>query len=228
MAVVNPREPEVDRTGRLITEWFEKPAPEAAPERSFTRPEGFGTMTGELVQQWIAQGRKPGGLGNTKFHGSMSRQEVQVRLDEASKMVSVENVKFLPPDIQARTGLELNPLWMMECLVRSGSLNPNQMVNALRTLTEYTHSKAPSMSQNISLTGKAEDFLLKLAEEEYPQVEVEPKKKRKAPGTGPRAEFEKARREKWKAEGRVNERGKYVPLRDLGGTIEGDPPEVEG
>jgi len=215
MSQFHPRPPQVDRTGRLITEWFEKPAPEPPkPKPKFALAGAPGSITSELVHTWIAQGRPAGGLGKTKYKGGMTKQEMQVRLDEASKAAeeAAKNPKFLAPDLQARTGLEMNPLWMLEVLVRSGSLNQGQMVNALKTLAEYTYSKAPSLNQSVNVTMKAEDFLLQLAEEEMPTITVE-KVHKKAPGQGSRTAVEKAKRERYKALGWIDEKGNYIPKR---------------
>lgn len=112
----------------------------------------------------------------------MTKQEMQVRLDEASKMINPENMKFLPPDMQQRTGLEMNPLWMLECMVRSGALasSPGQMVNALKTLADYTYSKAPSLNQSLIAHASAESLLDQLAEEYFPKANVTERVKAKS------------------------------------------------
>lgn len=91
-------------------------------------------------------------------------------------MVNPENQKMLPPDVQERTGLEMNPLWMIETLVRGGVLSAKDQVSALKTLAEYTYSKAPTVSHNANVEVSAEDWLQKLAEEEYPEVQIEQRK----------------------------------------------------
>lgn len=222
----SPIKPMVDRMGREITEWFQKPAPEPPKPPPKLSGGGPGKITAELTQQWIEQGRPLGGQGNTKFKGGMTKQEIQVRLDEASKAAeaAMKNPKFLSPELQARTGLEMNPLWMMEVLVRSGTLNPNQMVSALKTLADYTHSKAPSLNQSVNVQMKAEDYLLQLAEQDFPTIAVE-MVKRAPPGEGKRNEVEKAKRERYKALGWLDEKGAYIPkrLRDGRGN-EGEGP----
>jgi hypothetical protein len=215
MSTFHPRQPLVDRTGREITEWFQKPAPEPPkPKVKLERSAGPGKITPELTQKWIEQGRPLGGLGNTRFKGGMTKQEMQVRLDEASKAAeeAAKNPKFLAPELQARTGLEMNPLWMLEVLVRSGSLNQGQMVNALKTLAEYTYSKAPNLNQSVNVTMKAEDFLLQLAEEDFPTVDVQ--RVTRAPnGQGKNNAVEKAKRERYKQLGWLDEKGGYIPKR---------------
>lgn len=210
----HPIKPIVDRTGREITEWFQKPAPEPPPPRKKLSGVGQGKITAEVTQRWIEEGRPLGGLGKSKFKGGMTKQEMQVRLDEASKAAeeALKNPKFLNTDLQARTGLEMNPLWMLEVLVRSGSLNPGQMVTALKTLADYTHSKAPSLNQSVNVQMKAEDYLLQLAEQDFPQISVEVVKKA-SPGEGKRFEVELAKRERYKALGWIDERGNYIPKR---------------
>jgi hypothetical protein len=144
----------------------------------------------------------------------MTKQEMQVRLDEASKAAeeAAKNPKFLAPELQARTGLEMNPLWMLEVLVRSGSLNQGQMVNALKTLAEYTYSKAPNLNQSVNVTMKAEDFLLQLAEEDFPTVDVQ-RITRAPTGQGKNNAVEKAKRERYKQLGWLDEKGGYIPKR---------------
>lgn len=164
------------------------------------------------------------GKRRTVFVGGMGKQEVQRRLDEASKWVSPDNQKFLPAETQDRTGLEMNPLWMLECLVRSGTLPLKEQVSALKILADYTHSKAPSVSHNTSVHLKAEDWLKQLAETEYPEVSVE--RRIPAPeGQGPQYE--------WWRKKRLENPGKYtrkkvidvesVPVTDDGQQPTGDP-----
>lgn len=112
-------------------------------------------------------------------------------------MVSADNVKFLPPDVQDRTGLELNPLWMMEVLVRGGVLNAKDQVTALKTLADYTHSKAPSINHTAVATQSAEEWLKALAKEEYPEVTIE-ERKPLPHGTHPRHEYMRQLREQKK------------------------------
>ena len=151
----------------------------------------------------------------------MTQQEIQVRLNEASLMVSEANAKFLPSDTQARTGLELNPLWQMECLVRSGALSPDKQILALKTLAEYTHSKSPSLNQ--TMVGKPEDFLMRLAEAEFPTVEVEQVHKA-APGQGKDHAKEVSRRERWAQEGRTRINGEWRVIEHEQGSTDSSGP----
>lgn len=184
--MTSPITPEVcETTGRLLTEWFEFPEftdeqlrrkaheeygvdPENPPKHV---PIGQERDEESMLSQKIAafiRKRK-----STKWRGGMSKQEVQHRLNEATKMINPDNFKFLPEDVRERTGLELNPLWMMEALVRSGTLTPKEQVQALKELAGYTHSKAPSISHSTTTQMKPEDWLLELAKEEYTVIEPE-------------------------------------------------------
>jgi hypothetical protein len=132
-------------------------------------------------------------------------------------MTGPENAKFLPQEVQDRTGLELNPLWQIEVLVRSGTLAPQNQLSALKSLAEYTHSKSPSLSQQ--MTGKPEDFLIQLAEQEFEQVKVSEVHKA-PPGQGKRHASELRRREKWREQGLVRDHGVWR-------RIDGDPTAAE-
>ena len=193
--MLDPFGPEVcKRTGRLLTEWFETDEPDAEIERERARvalglPEGWKPQSKvlfkiedpeerEITAKFYALSTRRARLGYKYF---MSRHEIAHRLNEASKIVSPENQKFLPPDVQERTGLELNPLWQLELLVRSGTLTPKEQVAALKELAQYTHSKAPSLNQNTNINLRPEDFLLELAKEEYAEVVGEVENQREQP-----------------------------------------------
>jgi hypothetical protein len=189
-----PREPAVcPTTGRKLTEWFENEriTDEIAEARVL---EELGLdehpMRGKPLAEIDEEARhlsriigvKASSFKRRKWRHSMSKQEVAHRLDEASLMVSEENVKFLDADVQKRTGLELNPLWQMEVLVRSGVLSPKEQVQALTQLASYTHSKAPTMNFNANTNVSPEDWLLELAKTEYNQVELPEPKEQTEPG----------------------------------------------
>lgn len=177
--MASPIEPEMClTTGRLLTEWFEYPeiteeqamrmACElygADPENPPKRTPGKLTEEGELAQK--IQNFVTNRVRRRKFPNGMTMLEAQYRLNEATKMVNPDNFKFLPDDVRERTGLEINPLWMMECLVRSGLLTPKEQVVALKELAQYTHSKSPSISHATTTHMKPEDWLLELAKDEY-------------------------------------------------------------
>jgi hypothetical protein len=182
--MASPIEPEVCMTtGRLLTEWFE--FPEYTDEQLYALACETNGVTPET-----APTRKPGPIENdqdylaakitafvsarkrTRWRNNMNMQEVQARMNEATKMVNPDNFKFLPDEVRDRTGLEINPLWMMECLIRSGVLSPKEQVAALKDLATYTHSKAPSINHTTHTEMKPEDWLLELAKEEYKVLEV--------------------------------------------------------
>lgn len=182
--MASPIDPEMCMTtGRLLTEWFEYPeyteeqlekmACEANGTTPEDRPRGDPmTMDPEdadlqrRINAFISARKR------RKWNNAMSSQEVHHRLNEATKMIDPTNFKFLPDDVRDRTGLELNPLWMMECLVRAGLLSPKEQVTALKELAQYTHSKAPSINHNTTTHMKPEDWLLELAKEEYQEIEI--------------------------------------------------------
>ncbi|MBD3754222.1 MAG: hypothetical protein IE937_01105 [Gammaproteobacteria bacterium] len=166
------------KTGRLLTEWFEYPdysyeqlekmACEKYGIDSKDRPRGnplqLSPEDADLqrkINAFVAGKRR------RKWRNGMSQHEVQHRMNEATKMIDPTNYKFLPDNVRERTGLEINPLWMMECLVRSGVLAPKEQVAALKELAQFTHSKAPSISHSTTTHMKPEDWLLELAKEEY-------------------------------------------------------------
>lgn len=182
--MASPIPPEVDlTTGRVLTEWFEYPEytdeqieAMACAEAGITveeRPRGMRFNMSPETQ--ALHDRITGFIKkhkNRKWRQGMSQQEVAYRMNEATKMVSPDNYKFLPDDVRQRTGLEINPLWMIETLVRSGVLKPSEQVAALKELASYTHSKAPSISHSTTTHMKPEDWLLELAKDEYKEIEI--------------------------------------------------------
>lgn len=171
-------------TGRLLTEWFEHPeldneeiermACEKAGVSVEDRPKGWVNdlppdqkTLATKINAFIGARRK------TQFAHGMTNIEFQHRLNEATKMVNPDNFKFLPDDVRERTGLEVNPLWLMECLVRSGTLSAKEQVGALKELAQYTHSKAPNISHNTNTEMQPEDWLYELAKEEYKTIDPE-------------------------------------------------------
>jgi hypothetical protein len=180
--MTSPIDPEMCiKTGRLLTEWFEyeeltdeELARRACEHVGITleeRPLGHAVHLQAIDPEKADLARRVNGFiagrRRRKWPNGMTKQEVQFRLNEATKMVSPDNFKFLPDDVRERTGLEINPLWMMECLVRSGTLSPKEQVVALKELAQYSHSKAPSISHNTNTNLKPEDWLLELAKDEY-------------------------------------------------------------
>lgn len=174
-------------TGRLLTEWFEFPhytdeqihqmALDHAGVTEEDRPRGFPKdMSPEMEQIHRKIVAFKNSHSGRKWKNNMTQQEVAMRMNEASKMIDPTNFKFLPDDVRERTGLEVNPLWMIECLVRSGLLTPKEQVAALKELASFTHSKAPSISHNTHMKVDPEDWLLELAKEEYEEITpVQPK-----------------------------------------------------
>jgi hypothetical protein len=176
----SPIDPEMCiKTGRLLTEWFEYPewTDEQLEQMALDhyglqeRPKGHAARVQETDPEKADLIRKINAFilarRRRKWPNGMTGQEVQWRLNEATKMVSPDNFKFLDDTTRERTGLEINPLWMMECLIRSGTLTPKEQVAALKELAQYTHSKAPSISHSTTTHMKPEDWLLELAKEEY-------------------------------------------------------------
>lgn len=183
---MTPIEPtECKTTGRLLTEWFEFPeySEEQLREESLKRlglterppvdlihnPDHPLADLARKVDAFVIARKR------TKWKHNMSQQEVQARMNEATKMIDPSNYKFLPDSTRERTGLEMNPLWMLECLIRSGVLSPKEQVQALTQLAAYTHSKAASISHTTNTELTAEDWLMTLAKEEYKVIdEVKP------------------------------------------------------
>lgn len=196
--MVTPIDPQAClRTGRILTEWFETPEytdeelkKQALEHHGIEKaPEGFAsrmTPAARLDHNRIisfVSGKK-----NTKWAGSMSKQEVAHRLNEATKMVSPDNAKFLDDETRARTGLELNPLWQMETIVRSGVLSPKDQIAALKELAGFTHSKAPTLNQNNNVNSTPEDWLLELAKDQYQTIAAPKLLQRREKGNGAQAE----------------------------------------
>lgn len=177
--MATPIDPEMcTTTGRLLTEWFEYPEYTdeqleqmacanygiAIEDRPRGNPMTMSPETADLqrkINAFIAGKRR------RAWRNGMSQQEVQYRMNEATKMVDPTNYKFLPDETRERTGLEINPLWMIECLVRSGVLAPKEQVAALKELAQYTHSKAATISHSTTTQLSPEDWLIELAKEEY-------------------------------------------------------------
>lgn len=170
-------------TGRLLTEWFEYP--------EFTDEELKQMALARAGVESVAPGlkeamkdpdtheafRKYTDFLNShkrrKWQHNMTKQEVAARMNEATKMIDPSNFKFLDDQTRERTGLEINPLWMMECLIRSGTLSPKEQIAALKELAQYTHSKAPNINHNTNITA-SEDWLLELSKAEYAVVDQNP------------------------------------------------------
>lgn len=171
-----------DRTGRIMTEWFEAPhltdedikqmALDAAGLSEPIHKMRF-DMTDEEKEQFTAYNKVLASKRNTKFKGGMSKQEVQVRMNEASKLIDPNlNPKFLDKATQDKFGLELNPMWQMEALARSGRLSAKDELAAWAKLAEYTHSKAATITEtNTKFT--LEDYLNKSVDEQREAIEAE-------------------------------------------------------
>ena len=211
--MTSPITPQVCKnTGRVLTEWFEIPeyddadleelacaafgvTPATRPKPSLVykpeKGEEEAFHLSRMINNFIVH-RK-----TRKWKHAMSQQEVQVRMDAATKMVDKDNFKFLNDSVRERTGLEVNPLWMMECLVRSGILSPKEQLNALGQLATFTHSKAPSITHATNTNMKPEDWLIELAKEHYETVddaEVIQPRQRNEYGSTPKAVKESKRR----------------------------------
>lgn len=198
--MTSPIDPEMCiTTGRMLTEWFEYPeyteeqleqlACEAFGTTPEDRPKGhWDSMSPEDADLMRRINAFKSARKNRRWRNSMSMQEVHHRMNEATKMIDPENFKFLHDDVRERTGLEINPLWMMECLVRSGLLSPKEQIAALKELAQYTHSKAPNISHNTTTHLKPEDWLLELAKEEYQEIEITQPKQPVERGSGRRYE----------------------------------------
>ena len=193
------------RTGRLMTEWFEhRELTDADVEREAC--EAFGIAVEDRPKVAIGDQSHPQfelarkidnfiiARRRSKWRNGMTQQEVAQRMDAATKMVHPDNYKFLDDATRERTGLEINPLWMMECLVRSGLLNPKEQVAALKELASYTHSKAPNLTQVGITRNNPEDWLMELAQEEYSEVEIVQPKQPVERGAGPLYESRLAKR----------------------------------
>lgn len=210
--MTTPIEPEVCvTTGRLLTEWFEFPEYDdeqlldmALLKYNATRADYNPNMWDETLSPETRElARRVHGFisarKRTRWVHNMTQQEVQARMNEASKMVAPDNFKFLPQEVSERTGLSLNPLWMMECLIRSGVLQPKEMMAGLRDLAQYTHSKAPTVNHNTNTEMKPEDWLFELAKDEYKTIDVVAPEKlqpREVAEVGSSVKFENERRKK--------------------------------
>lgn len=183
--MTTPIDPELCKnTGRLLTEWFEYPEytdedlrAKAKEETGFD-PERFkgkqiGEHDAETAYEMGRYNQFVSSMKNRKWKNNMTKQEVAARMNEASKMIDPSNFKFLDDETRKRTGLEVNPLWMMECLYRSGSLTPKEQLQALKELAQYTHSKAPNINHNTNTTAP-EEWLLELSKEDYELVDELP------------------------------------------------------
>lgn len=205
--MVSPIDPEMCKnTGRLLTEWFEypeytdadlfrlgaekagveyKPVNMFDPNVSDEDKHNFRRVTGFIAA-----------FKSRKWRYGMTQQEVAARMNEATKMIDPDNYKFLDDETRERTGLEINPLWQLECLVRSGTLTPKEQVAALKELAQYTHSKAPNHNINTNINAP-EDWLLELSKDDYKVVDTlpsfQPKQIREA-GTSKHYEHRKAKR----------------------------------
>ena len=184
MTTVTPIDPQqCVNTHRIMTEWFEYP--EYTPEQALQlakerlgvpdyeyKMQDISTLTKSELQLQAAIMTESTRYKKRKWVNNMTQQEVAMRMNEASKMVSPTNAKFLDEVTQQRTGLELNPLWQMEALYRSGILNAKDQLSALKELATYTHSKAPSINHNTNTQASPEDWLLELAKDEYSVIEA--------------------------------------------------------
>lgn len=190
-------------TGRLLTEWFEYPEfTEDEIKAMALKEAGVDELAHKHPAQMTPDEREAFNKYTNfvnKFkrrkwgYRNMDRQEVAARLNEATKMVDPDNFKFLDEATRERTGLEINPLWLMECMVRSGTLGPKETLAALKELAQYTHSKAPQINQNTNINS-SEAWLLELSSSDYQTVDANPSfqpKTAREKGMGP--EFEKRR-----------------------------------
>ena len=209
--MASPIKPRIcETTGRVLTEWFEFPEyteeqlhREACEEYGVDpdNPPVVSTMHDGLTNDVLLMSKVNSYKGRrkqTRWRGNMSQQEVQARMNEATKMIDLDNQKFLPDEVRERTGLEINPLWMMECLIRAGVLSPKDMMSGLKDLATYTHSKAPTISHSTQTKMNPEDWLVELAQEQYKTVDdAEVLTERPQPverGSGPR--FERSMKKK--------------------------------
>ncbi len=170
-------------TGRTLTEWFENEelTDDQIEERVLSSmgldeaPKSNGLvrfrMPPEALEVWDEYQAKKAHYKRRKWKNGMTMTEVAHRLNEATKMVNPDNFKFLPDDVRARTGLEINPLWQMEVLYRSALLPPKEQVQLLSQLAAYTHSKAPSLSHNTNVNIAPEDWLLEISKDEYQTID---------------------------------------------------------
>lgn len=194
--MVTPIDPQMClHTGRILTEWFENPeyTDEDIKKQAMTlHPQVEGepqcAFTQAKMMNFIGAKKK------AKWAGNMSKQEVAMRLNEASKIVSPDNAKFLDKETTERTGLELNPLWQMEVIVRSGVLGPKDQIAALKELAGFTHSKAPSLNKVENTNATPEDWLMELARDQYQTITVPKVFQAREKGSSPESERNRLRR----------------------------------
>ena len=178
-----PIEPiECKHTGRTLTEWFEFPEftddeirQMALVKAELEKPIGkhVGNMTYEELQKnkiYVSEINKH---KRKKYRNGLTKVDVANRLNEASKMVDETNPKYLDKATQERTGLEINPLWQLEVLARSGTLTPKDQLAAWSKLAEHTHSKAATITKT-ETTLTMDQLLQDLAKKEYPVIDITP------------------------------------------------------
>jgi len=184
-------------TQRMMTEWFEYPettkelelekAKEAhgvGPDYEFPTGVTLSKLTKDELSLMRGINVQASNYKKRRWVHNLSQQEVAMRMNEASKMVSVANAKFLDEDTQKRTGLELNPLWQMETLYRSGILSAKDQLTALKELATYTHSKAPNIVQQTNINASPESWLLELAKDEYEVIQPVERRQQAERGSG--------------------------------------------
>ncbi len=217
--MVTPIDPQMClQTGRILTEWFENAeytdeelklqAMEKYDIKEAPTGVGFGANHNPSRQAQLDHNRMTSFVTSkrrSKWSGSMSKQEVAHRMNQATKIISPDNAKFLDPETSARTGLELNPLWQMEVIVRSGVLGPKDQIAALKELAGFTHSKAPTLNKNENTNAAPEDWLLELARDQYQTITPLVATQRREKGSGPTSE-----RKRLKAIAEVNALSEYV------------------
>lgn len=197
-------EPVIDALGHACSEWFEEPVTPPPPSEAHAMSDlsdpGFVPDSVTRLKEWHKQKKltDPGYYARLSkkrkyAFGSKSLQEVQARLNQASRLTL--QPKWLDEATQERTGLELNPLWMLETLIRSGILSKKDQLVALGVLAEYAHSKALTVS--LTKVGTSEPLLSEIAAL-YPVVEVEARPYRKH-GTSPTYEKDRKRHQARKA-----------------------------
>lgn len=200
-------EPRYDpKSDRTLTEWFESPDTPTKEEAVAEAIEALGLdgppdrSTPEGQEKWLEIGHYCTKRRGIRYRDGMSKQEVAVRLNNAAKATTKQ--KYLPAEVQERTGLEMNPLWMLETLVRSGTLTPKEQIVALKELARYTHSAAPSISHSTNTQMTPEDWLKNLAEEEFKEIDAPEDRafSRAAPGQGRRYGSTQRRKERNLAE----------------------------
>ena len=125
-----------------------------------------GVFTSERVKAMHQQAKEAGaarhGGGSRKGvpNGKTKTEVAQAVYDAAPTVVQP---KELPADVQERTGITENPLHAIELMCKADLLAGREKLAALKTLAEYTHSKAPSISESKLAVTRPEDFLAELA-----------------------------------------------------------------